>query len=854
MMNTTDNTTSGVGVAFEWDTDGAGSALSGGYTIDTTAGKWTLSFLYSGGTTGAWSCYASSLANMIMMYALWGDTQMSFTDNDTVIVRHKLTVDSNATVKGVLGTGAPTYSWALIPLAQPDPTNDNVANIIWDTTASRTLTVDGNIVGLSHAGIRMGTAASPVAAANQAILNFKTYTIGASCGIAVFSGYSGQTQSRFSVFIYGATPTVRKTTFAQDFKMGTASIANGTPSVVTGSVYIPTEGEAIYLYSTTGSYRSPLTALTKYYARNVSGSTYNLSATPAGALINTTGTNTGTTYMGTMMVTTDVTGWTAGKRIGFGAGVGPVATPCYPAQEIDLWKIGAISGTEIIPDHSYGSGVHKTGGPIFVLDEGYGCKIMSGTNAPYSTLTGVSNWHMEGCENDGAMTFGNSAASLCTENAGCSSKIIITKNTVYNSVNGTQKFLVGALYVPPEGIELSHNYSAYPGYNLQVQNLVTVVSGVAKSGAFLVDNNIAIASGVTNTGFGTSTTSTSVITYTNNWVEGHGNSGGVTLQGFSIDFSHNTIWGMNSATVGALSIGACVSLTGHDNSIQNCKLPMNFNNAVTINCKLTNSHLGDIVANIGSVNYNEGILMQWQEDSPIGSLITPATTYINQLAPNSYFRVTNNNGLTDNDLKLVPFGIIQRTKSTLTDTVVRTAGGSAMRFAPASSLAPLVWEQTIPTGNIQNKSMEIGVWVKINNAAYYAGTNQLPRLTITYDNGTVAYCQAAQATGWQYLPVPFMPVTTYGSVTAKLTAMTDAAGANAYVYWDDWSVLYPAGYIMDASGMDGWANAEPVMPTISTLFSAKDVWQAQTSTMTGTGTMGKLITKLLTTAKFLGLK
>ena len=137
--------------------------------------------------------------------------------------------------------------------------------------------------------------------------------------------------------------------------------------------------------------------------------------------------------------------------------------------------------------------------------------------------------------------------------------------------------------------------------------------------------------------------------------------------------------------------------------------------------------------------------------------------------------------------------------------------------------------------------MTVAVWCKINNAAFYAGTHQKPRLSITYDNGTTVYTEAAASTDWQLLAVNFTPTTTYGQITVELSCRTDAVGANAYVYFDDWTVLYPAAYVLNLGGMDLWANALPITPPIATVFSAQDIWTAQTVTMTGLGHIGNWI-------------
>ena len=72
----------------------------------------------------------------------------------------------------------------------------------------------------------------------------------------------------------------------------TITVTIATPAVVTSTINL-SEGDAFTL-TTTGALPTGLVVGTVYYARNVSGTTFNLSATPSGALINTTGTQTPT--------------------------------------------------------------------------------------------------------------------------------------------------------------------------------------------------------------------------------------------------------------------------------------------------------------------------------------------------------------------------------------------------------------------------------------------------------------------------------------------------------------------------------------------------------------------------------
>ena len=76
---------------------------------------------------------------------------------------------------------------------------------------------------------------------------------------------------------------------------GTVTLTIAGPCVVTFGVVLA-EGTAVS-FSTTGALPTGLTAGTTYYLRNISGLTANLSATPTGSLITTSGTQSGTQSM-----------------------------------------------------------------------------------------------------------------------------------------------------------------------------------------------------------------------------------------------------------------------------------------------------------------------------------------------------------------------------------------------------------------------------------------------------------------------------------------------------------------------------------------------------------------------------
>jgi len=91
---------------------------------------------------------------------------------------------------------------------------------------------------------------------------------------------------------YWTAPTLTNPGVLLSSTGGTVTITIASPAVITSSVNLP-NGSSIQL-GTTGSLPSGLSTNTTYYVINVSGTTFNLSLTPGGAAINTTGSQSGT--------------------------------------------------------------------------------------------------------------------------------------------------------------------------------------------------------------------------------------------------------------------------------------------------------------------------------------------------------------------------------------------------------------------------------------------------------------------------------------------------------------------------------------------------------------------------------
>ena len=247
-----------------------------------------------------------------------------------------------------------------------------------------------------------------------------------------------------------------------------------------------------------------------------------------------------------------------------------------------------------------------------------------------------------------------------------------------------------------------------------------------------------------------------------------------------------------------------------DKATSNVSLTVNTIDTVFEDCEWGNKSAGTNNIDITSSTYQRVI---------VKNCILGSTNDVNNysgMTLGSYIKIDTNDQVANNHTCYFKYGVTQSTGAGLTDTTCHTADGLAIRYKPENSTNSLNdWQFTIPTGNIQNKTMIVGIWCKIASANYYSGTHQLPRLTIDYDDGTITYVQATETTDWQLLQLPFTPITAYGQITVSLSARTGAITTNAYVYFDDIVVTYPTSHTLDSGSLDYWTDALPMSPPIS---------------------------------------
>lgn len=228
----------------------------------------------------------------------------------------------------------------------------------------------------------------------------------------------------------------------------------------------------------------------------------------------------------------------------------------------------------------------------------------------------------------------------------------------------------------------------------------------------------------------------------------------------------------------------------------------------------------------------------------------------------SKLRFVDLDNVTHADTVITPEGKFIRSGYGLSDTTVWTgsafgaasAGQFAMRCIPdLNSADTLSYGQTKTTGDIQGKLMTVSARVMIKNAAYYAGVHQSPTLRVVYDGSTEVSSTAADNTSAQLLQVSFTPTTTEGSIEVYIEGNTDAVEADAEFYLGEINIPLPEGVAIDTTRLGTWVDAIP-LPSASTFEAPTSAWNAADSAYNTPGTMGSLLHKTLSVAKFLGLK
>jgi hypothetical protein len=362
---------------------------------------------------------------------------------------------------------------------------------------------------------------------------------------------------------------------------------------------------------------------------------------------------------------------------------------------------------------------------------------------------------------------------------------------------------------------------------------------IASTGGTIARRNL-----VTNPGMFTDAVVNSDFTYQDNIF--HNTSCGFAVGGYNATITNNEFYGVyggGAIQAGALTVGSVyTNLDVNNNSFIRCLTAVWFTqNAIVLGTVFKNSTFN---SNTTDLAFKDDQLLQ---NVLFDGITTPApltyTGTLSNMVPGSFIGLASE-GAAGVDRTLSTFGIFAKTGDGLVDTRVHTAGTGAyaMKMNPSTTTDELRWVQKLPIGSYKNKTAQFGIWINITSANYYAGVHVLPHIHLEYDNGTVVTAYALAQTGWQFVSVPYTPVTDYGEITITLAMQTDATGTDADIIVDDAAAAPPPGIApLNLGALDLWAGAMPVVPSLSLpVFSAQDVWAVLPSTF-GVGTVGEAL-------------
>lgn len=766
------------------------------YAVTTTAGVWRFNvYSAAGAATTHWSITKVNSGGTTAdryIYASWCDTQLTpVSGSDAIIFKNYCDITASFTFKGYLGIADSVRAFCAWSCRNLDPTPENVAFARVPSSISSLVTVklDGLFVLSSHGGFRAGTSASPIGA-DLLDIQLTTPTVGtwrSEFTDANAFGSGGNLTARHSLFLYGVAPASRESVSTGSVAVGgtTVNVADPTPFAVDDFIMIGKRDNYVNA-DETGTPRHRITG--------ISGNT--LTFTPGLA---TYASRSGANVIRTYNNATGNAGY--GIRV---RRVGTIPVTAYPL----ISSTGLMSNvvcTGVFLELCYVLGSNNQGS---VEDSAYNLGyrftdcIMLNSTAMNSYGAGYSPFIQGGPMPISTVTFTRCIFTRSGIVGGFVYGNIVSGNPAVSYAGGSCNFYdVTIMRLPTNGVA-----------NGSLDN--------PNSAAIIQDNDGVFIDSV-----------------------GAGRAG-LFLSGVRGRWDNIEVYGANVGTGG--NAGAVRVANLIEGSVKNLRInfslvALNFE-GINTNSTLSNVTFGDEYANTWDVASNGKAFTTSVFKGITGNPVIDTTTVANT-ATGSEIRFENVNA-PNVDFVLQTFGDIYRTGAGLADTTVHTPGGSALRFRPKSSTQATYWQQDIPTGNIQDKTMTVGIWFKINSSSYWAGTHQMPRLTVTYDNGTASsYSEATQTTDWQYVQVAITPTTTFGQITFRVDGKTDATTTNADFYVDDFSAPLPQGSTLNLGGLDLFSNGLPVSPAnFATTVTASDVWSAD-PTQFGAGTVGEVVNK-----------
>lgn len=683
-------------------------------------------------------------------YVTWCDTAVTFASNDVPICKDQLTIDATATFKGVLGTG--------------DATN-SVCCVVCRNSSDPT---DANIANLLWA--------NPPAASY-------TLTIDGWCLVSARGGVRFGTSA-------ARIPTAQKAILS----VIAATSGTATNSGFNANVSSLTYGQAKFFFY--GEIPAVEDAL--------------LASDAATGQANFT--------------TTVATDWANGDLVYVGG------ENVAGAGEGTIYTVSSRSGATVTLTSNLLTNTRKAQGRVIKLT-GYGVELLGSGAVIQHQLGSPSSLVVSGVRVKGCVF-------LTSTQPAARDPVALLSQHVYEHSSGE-----GTSSVANGGVQMATYYpnGAKVDHVNRCKGQLGAPGGSSSGnvwGPVTFTNNIVLSQTFYTSG-GTSFQFFDKQTITDNAWE-NTSSSCVTVNGFGA-FSFRRNWFFGSSAQG-VTLGTIFDVSDWGDNIYN-KITGNsaifFSSSRVINLTMKGEVFGNVqvntvdFANCTGVSYLRNLILDSPVSSSLIATVTPNGAQPAGLLEGSWYAITNFNQVANDDRMYQAGGLMQRTGYGLTDTTVWTgstfgaavAGQFGLRLAPVnlvvvssalSAMYSLIYQCDDGTmiGNCQNRAVTVSVRVKINNAAFYAGTHTKPTLRVSYDYSTVVTTVAAGSTADQQLTVTFTPATTIPYITIQVLCATDATGTNAYVYLGE---IVVSNFTGMSKPMDIWAGqplwmSAPPMP------------------------------------------
>lgn len=464
------------------------------------------------------------------------------------------------------------------------------------------------------------------------------------------------------------------------------------------------------------------------------------------------------------------------------------------------------------------------------------------------TYTHVAGQAVANVEYNLTITTGNSSYSLYGYNTPGTDNLVDVDNVrvEYSGVAGVAS-KQGIFPSNNGGAGLTSTYGSWDNIGFYIPRycgLVLQNSQTTQTFSNIIIYGSTNVSGPTSGGGVTLLANTSNKTINDVLVIGYGIPGYFSSSAVNCTVNRLNLWNCNtgnSALIGAMYIAGSTNITFNDISIQGSRL-----NGICLNgsTKLTFNSVecGNLATNTTDIAcISGGTNLECHFETPTFGSATIVSNYTGQ-GTGSKITMQSVNGTTTDYRTYEDTGTTRSTGAGLADTNVSTAGSLAWRIAPENNVIGMVKDIQVlaRVGQYFEASGRIQ-----KNAAFGSSTCTV---SLIVDNVTIASTTMPNDTNWNV----FTLGGTYSGTTNKygilrITATT--ATASAYIYLDD---LFNGTNPITA--LDVWDKGEPSKIMFPQLGDPASVWAVLISGLTTSGTIGWLLAKALTVARFLSFK